>query len=838
MPCWNGGERWIALGQSPEPAYRALMVAHGALGDRSKVAAVWERCAQSLRDDLGVEPCAQTRALFEQLTKENSLARAETLPSPRPISQARVTNLPVPWTSFIGRVRESDEVKQLLSTTRLLTLTGSGGVGKTRLAIRAATELVHEFEDGVRWVDLAALTDAALIPQQVAKSLGVREIPPESLSETLANYLCSKRMLLVLDNCEHLVSACAQFIESLLSACPNTRILATSREALGILGEVVWRVPSLAVPDLQMSSPSEAWMSYEGIRLFVERATAKKPGFGLTKDNAQWIAQICRRLDGIPLAIELAAARVQVLTPEQIAARLDDRFNLLTSGNRAGLLRHQTLRTLTDWSYDLLSEPERVLLRRLSVFAGGFTLEAAEAVCAEDHSTAMKTGIGPAEALGLLSQLIAKSLVGVEQRDAEVRYSLLETIRQYAHDRLLQAGEIEKARNLHLGFFLRLAEENELKRIDAEQTIDWLDRVEAEYDNLLTALHWAEESQAGGAALRLVYTLSTLWEMRGYVSEARERLAAVLSMPTVGEPTWAYLRAITLCNAGHLALLQADYIAGKPLLQEGLAIFKELGERKWVAISLSRLWSAAWTQGDHTSAQELAEENLAIRRELGDKRGIAAASVELGLIAREVGDYAVARSLTEKALSLRRELGHKQDIAFSLMDTGATAHAQGDPAASALLEESLTIFQSLGDKLNVACCLHDLGAVAARQGDQMLARSRFTTSLGLFREVRDRRNLIKCLEGLAGVSVTEGRVEKAARLFGASEALREALGTPLPGSYRANYERNLSIVREQLDEASVAATWAEGRAMTMEQAIAYALAEPETNERRPVPSPM
>src|SRR5579884_1061615 len=438
------------------------------------------------------------------------------------------TNLPVQLTSFIGREKEMEEIKRLLSRTRLLTLTGSGGCGKTRLAAQVGADLLADFADGVWLVELAAIADPALVPQTVASTLGIREEPGQRLLETLQQHLKPKSLLLLLDNCEHLSAACAQLAETLLQACPNLRILASSREALGIAGELAYRVPSLSLPELPRLPSAEAALvpalaRCEATRLFVERAALSYPGFALTEQNAPAVAQVCVRLDGIPLAIELAAARIKVLSADQIAARLDDRFRLLTGGSRTALPRQQTLRALIDWSYDLLSEAERTLLRRLSVFAGGWTLEAAEAVCSAD-------------ALHLLTSLVDKSLAVYEEQAGEARYRLLETVREYARDRLLESGEMEEVRERHFAFFLRMAEEIEPKLTGLEQAA-WLDRLEGEYDNLRAASGWALSAAEGAqAGLRLAGALWRFWEIRGHIDEGRGRLKNALDRPDAREP--------------------------------------------------------------------------------------------------------------------------------------------------------------------------------------------------------------------------------------------------------------------------------------------------------------
>ena len=423
-------------------------------------------------------------------------------------------NLPRQLTSFIGREREMAEVRRLLSTTRLLTLTGSGGCGKTRLALQVAADLVEAFAEGVWFVDLAPLSDPALVPQTVAATLRVREEPGRPILITLSEYLQPRHLLLVLDNCEHLVGACAELAQALLRACPHLQILATSREPLRIGGETTWRVPSLSLPDLLRLPLVESLAEYEAVRLFTDRAEVVLPGFLVTDQNALAVAQVCHRLDGIPLAIELAATRVKVLPVHQIAARLDDRFRLLTGGSRTALPRQQTLRAVMDWSYILLSEKERTLLRRLSVFAGGWTLDAAEAVCSGNR-------IETVEVLDLLAQLVDRSLVAVDREDAEARYRLLDTVRQYAREKLQDSGEETEVHGRHREWFLDLAERTEPELLGPEQGV-WLARLEAEHDNLRAALTWSQQEEEGGeAGLRLAGALGRFWWMRGHLTEGR-----------------------------------------------------------------------------------------------------------------------------------------------------------------------------------------------------------------------------------------------------------------------------------------------------------------------------
>jgi len=493
-------------------------------------------------------------------------------------------NLPAQATSLVGREKEMAEVRSLLTETRLLTVTGVGGVGKTRLALQVGAALLDEFPDGVWLVELAAMSDPALVPQAVAKALGVREHPGRPLRvDTLLEHLGPKRVLLILDNCEHLIEACAELVDALLRGCPELQLLVTSREALGIGGEVAWRVPSLPTPEPDCLESTEAELAsaltqYEAVQLFIERAVAAKPGFTVTNDNAPAVAQVCWRLDGIPLAIELAVARMRVLTPRQIAERLDDRFRLLTGGSRAALPRQRTLRAALDWGHDLLSEKERALLRRLSVFAGGWTLEPAEAVCADAEEGEVGAG-GPAieryEVLDLLSQLVEKSLSVAEEESGEMRYHLLETVRQYGAEKLEEMQESLVMHRKHRDWFVALAECAGEELRGAEQKA-WLDRLEREHDNLRAALEYSKREADGvGTGLSLAAVLSRFWHIRGHWSEGRRHLEEMLALE--GRPASAgsqatpedraerkAARARALNSAGFLAFRQGDYTAARP----------------------------------------------------------------------------------------------------------------------------------------------------------------------------------------------------------------------------------------------------------------------------------
>ena len=625
------GERWIKLGQKPEPAYRALMSAHAAKGDMSKVAATYARCLKSLKE-IGVEPSEQTRALYNRLkTGKESLEAAPALPTREKREQSPKTNLPVPLTSFIGRERELEELKHLLSITRLLTLVGPGGIGKTRLAIQAALDLKMLYQDGISLVELGPLTDSELVPQAVAHALGVRESSSRTLSESLKDSLRERHVLLILDNCEHLISACARLAFDLLSHCPNLKILTTSREALDILGETTLRVPALSFPVPEHVAQLQKFQEFESIQLFTERAAAVRPDLALTRENASAIAQICHRLDGIPLALELAAARMKTLTPGEIASRLDDRLHLLTQGSRVALPRHQTLRATIDWSYELLSEPERILLRRLSVFAGGFQLDAAETVAAGRE-------IDASQILDLLESLMNKSLVTVQEAgEGETRYGMLETLREYAREKLIEAVEEAEAGRRHLDFFAAFAERAQSGIYSTEQA-SWFRRLDREVDNLRVALNWTPVNQVGAKSsgsrpvlesqFVIIRSLSLFWE-RGFRAEIIEILRKLLARADQNEPTAERARALDV--GGFLLWSLNKLPEARSFLEESIAIAETLKDDSLLVWPLMYLGWTFWGTGEYENARQSLEKSLEISRTLGEN-GKGAVAVALAYL--------------------------------------------------------------------------------------------------------------------------------------------------------------------------------------------------------------
>jgi predicted ATPase/class 3 adenylate cyclase len=721
---------------------------------------------------------------------------------------ARANNLPEQPTSFIGRAKEIEEVRAFLRNTRLLTLSGAGGCGKSRLGLEVAAQVLDGYEDGAWQVELASISDPSLVAHTVASVLGVRGEAGAPIQRTLTDYLRPRQLLLLLDNCEHLLAACAGLADAILRGCPKVRILASSREGLNIPGEMTYRVPSLSVPDPRDLPDHHALEGYEAVRLFVERAGLSQPGFGVHGENASVVAQVCHRLDGIPLAIELAAARLRSLSIEEINARLDDRFRLLTGGSRTALPRQQTLRALIDWSYDLLSDPERVLLRRLSVFRGGWTVSAAEAV-------ASGAPLAEEDVLDLLTHLVDRSLVSTSERAGTTRYRLLETVRQYAGDRLLESGEVSEVRGRHARHFVEVAEEDRERRFSAEQNAA-LARLEEEHDNLRAAIDWSTgDPDSGTISLRLVGALAGFWNLGVCAAEGRERLAAALAQKHAAGRTAA--RATALHGAGLLADNQGDFGAARALYEESLSISRELGDTGRAAMTLNNLATVASHQGRQTESLVLYEEGLRLFREVGDQKRVAWLLVNLGRCLLEEGELNQARSYMEESLRLHRESGHTQGIAFSLNGMAHLERVERNfESARAASEEALRLFGEIGDKLGVAGCYEVLAEVASDRGDAAQAVRLHRSTLEIFRDVGSRGGMAGQLRALASL---ESNARRAARLYGAAEALREATGAPLDTSEQERLDHRLELLREELGEAAFGAAWAEGNAMTSDEAV-------------------
>jgi non-specific serine/threonine protein kinase len=735
-------------------------------------------------------------------------------------------NLPLQVNRYVGRERELTAVSGLLVTTRLLTLTGAGGSGKTRLALQVATDLLEQFAHGVWWVELAALSDPLLVPQVVASVVGVPERAGCTVTEALSEALRPRQLLLVLDNCEHLLVGSVPLIETLLRTCAQVRVLVTSREALAITGETTWPVLPLRVPDSSQPPPIGGLLTYEAVHLFVERARSVLPSFTLTPENASAVVQVCRRLDGMPLAIELAVARIRALSVEQIVARLDDAYRLLTGGSPSALPRQQTLRAAVDWSYGLLSAHERAVFRRLSVFAGGFSLEAAEAICAGEPADVY-------DVLDVLSSLIDKSLVLMEQRLGEARYRLLETIRQYGQDKLQECAEAATVRRHHRDWYARLAAQAESAAMEARQT-SVFDRLEAEHENVRAALGWSLEHQDAETAAQIGAAIFRFWLLRGYLSEGRRWLERALS----GFSEKNAVRAKALNVAAILASLQDDYKTASMLAEESLELGRELAERKQTGYALYTLGRLARIEGKYERAAKFFGESLSIFRELGQKHDIALVLSGLGLTVLYLGEYERATAFCEESLALSRELGDLRGVASWLANLAIVTLARGDAErARELCDESLAIRKALGYKGGCAHTLAILGRIALDQGAYDRARVCYQESLTLRQETGEKEGIATALEGLAAVTGMQGQPVRAARLCGSAESLRTLLRAPLTPTDRPYYQQTVAAIRAQLDEPTFLKEWTAGQARALEEAIAEAVQVQAQGHIPPTPPP-
>ena len=772
-----------------EEAHAGLMRLYALSGRRREALGQYERLRQTLSGELGAEPGAETTRLQQEIwagdfPPAEEVARPGAGAVPGRAGGGK-HNLPLSRTSFVGREIEKLEVKRLLAMTRLLTLTGTGGCGKTRLAVEVARDLAGAYPDGAWLVDLAPLSEPSLVAQAVAQTVGVREPPGRPLTETLQDNLRARKILLVVDNCEHLIEDVVGLVDALLDSCAHLRVLATSRERLNATDEVSWVVPSLTVPDAMPDArPSQGHHmieGYESVRLFVQRARQRDPSFELGVANSREVAWICRRLEGIPLAVELAASRIGVLSARQISERLEDPLSVPGKGERTALPCHRSLRTTLEWSHELLNEPERDLFGRLSVFVGGWTLEAAEETCSGE-------GIEESEVLDLLSELVERSLVVTEAGDEEVvRFRMLEPIRQYAQERLQQSGDTGTFQVRHAGYYLELAELAKHELMGSRQ-MPALGRLKKERGNFRAALSWALDAEEEDTVeraelgLRLAAALGRFWDAQG-PGEGRRWLEKGLARKDASP---SLVRARALNEAGFIAVYEGDPKA-MVLLEESLALYEELGDRSGMASSMSNLGHAVVHMGNRERMLSLREEAEALLSEPLDRRETANLLLFLDLSASEL-DFEPMGARIEEALALFRELGDIRGVAECLPILGHNVLARDDPErAAALFEEGLRLQSEL--------------------------RHNTATFMGLL--------------GFGAVALLRGRPARAAKLIGASEALREVIGL-------SNFEGRLAAARANLDEAAFETARSEGRAMSPEEAIEYALSEDVPNRQPPV----
>ena len=784
--------------------------------------------------------------------------------------------LPVMPNPLVGREQEITAVQQLLHSqdVRLLTLTGPGGTGKTRLSVQVAADVSDHFPDGVFFVPLAAVNDSDLAIPKLAKVLSVQERDHRPLLESLKEYLQQKRVLLLLDNFEQVVAA-ALHIEALLLACPYIKVLVTSRALLHLQTEHVFSVPPLALPDITRLPTPKNLEQYASVALFVQRAHAISPTFQLIPSNARAIAEICVRLDGLPLAIELAAARIRLLPPQALLARLSKSLQVLTGGAQTLPIRQQTLRNTIQWSYNLLDNQEQQLFRRLSVFVGGWTLEAAEAVV----NAGQEMNVDGLPVLDGIASLLDKSLLlQVAVDDEEPRLIMLETIREFGRECLAASSEMEATQQAHALYYLALAEQAETE-LGGPHLVAWLDRLEREHNNLWAALHWflqqgkaqGDANEAGRKhhiemALRFGAALERFWVVRGYRTEGRNFLEQAQA---ANKYVAKSIRAKALITAARLAFSQSDYERGEPLALEGLALFRELADMRGIALALDRLGMAAWRRGNFAAARPLMEEDLSLFRKLADKERIAWSLFTLGLLDSKQGDHEKARSLFEESLAMHRELGNKRGMAASLNQlAGSILATQGNhELVRSLLDEALSLNREIGDKEGIAVSSALSAELALIQNDLATARSLAEESLVLYREMEYRKGTAESLSFLARIATARGNYESARalcnefltiakelgdkellasglerlagviaaqesngmstqsslsaiKLWGAAESLRESIGAPIPSLERTSYECAVTAIRTQLAKEAFDSAWAEGRNMQPDQALA------------------
>jgi predicted ATPase/DNA-binding NarL/FixJ family response regulator/DNA-binding XRE family transcriptional regulator len=807
----------------------------------AKRAGISTRSVQAIERGLS-QPHRETVQRLETalglLPDEQATFRCAVNPSPRrsrsPVAKVQSVrsivrhNLPLQLTSFIGRARELDAVRGRLSETRLLTLTGPGGVGKTRLALQAADDTLDGFKDGVFFMPLATIMDPEQVSASIAAVLDIRPVATRSLQDSLKKHLRARSLLLILDNFEHLAGA-AGLVAELLAASPGLTVLATSRDALHLYGEHVFRVPPMALPDQRTVANAQSLDQCESSRLFAERARASKSDFAVTDQNATDVAALCQRLDGLPLAIELAAARLRSLPLPTLLTRLEQRLPLLTGGPQDLPGRQQTLRNTIAWSYDLLDRNEQALFRRLAVFRG-VTLDAVGTVCCESAAEPGSSSIAlppvGLDALAGLTALVDKNLLQQQETaEGEPWYSMLETIREYALERLAETGETDAVHRRHALYYLNLAEAAD-QDLTGPLQVQSFALLDGEHDNLRAALRWCAEHAYAEPALRLAVALWWFWAVRGHVTEGRNRLAELLMrfQPRQATGRLAAIRARALLAAGHLAAFQEDHAAARPLYEEALRLFEKQGDEAGVGSAVEAVGRVASLQGDHQTAVKLLEQSVALARAWGEPMAIGSTLLNLANVVQTQGDFDRARALIEEGLAIKEKISAQRELAIHTINLGAMAEAQGDyQTARSLFERSLSMSRHGGDQRTTALALAHLGSVATHGGDYAAAHDRLRDSAEIQQALGEQAGMAFVLERLAVLAAAQAQPARAMRLSGAAAALREAIDSPLPPDAQAELENALQPARRRLGEMVATAAWTAGHGLSSDEAVAEAL---------------
>lgn len=826
-------QRALQVEPASEEIHVSLVRVYALAGMRERALLQYRRLSEILEREVGARPDPATRQLYEDIaggrfpTGSDDGSRAAPVPH-RPVGpgvplRARAAprhNLPRQLTSFVGRRREIAEISDLIGRSPLVTLSGAGGSGKTRLALEGATELASRYPHGVWWVFLAPLSEPALVPQAVASALGIREQPGRPVLDTLLDWLEPKTTLLLLDNAERLLAACATFVDAVLRRCPSVRILVTSREALRIEGEVAYPVSPLSLPAVGGLASLDMLAQSEAVRLFVDRAVAALASFRLTEHNAQAVLEICRRVDGIPLAIELAAARVRALSLEQIAFRLDDQVRLLADGRRTGLPRHQTLRATMDWSHDLLTGPEKVLFRRLAVFAGGFTLEAAESVGAGND-------LEPAYILDLLASLVLKSLVETEDRGVEIRYRLLEPVRQYALSKLKRTAEEPAIRARHRDFFIALAEGAHAGLISPDR-MSWQRRVETEHDNIRAALQWSLATAEFEQAFRLGASMARFWARHGYLDEGWKWLQKLRQHESEVSPV---ARARMLVAVALLAFEIGDQVE-VIVAEYALSVFRETGDRDEVESCLRLLGMIENERGAFDRAAAVLDEAVAIAGQSGDAVREAEALRQRGYVEVRRGEYERGIPYLQRSLELLQQTGARRSVGFGLGHLAQAYLYQGhSQRAVPMLREAIALVETAGQSTATAYFRNLIGLALLWSGDYEAAKAEYHRNLAYSDEIGHRWAVAQALIGFGALSIEKGDLQIAARLLAAAQTFLAATVYRLPAAEEAYVQRLLNRLRASMDPTEFELAWAAGSALTLKQAIQYAASQPSAAAR-------